>query len=123
LQDGSYTKADEDYIRDSVLNPSNKIVAGFQNIMPTFQGQITEEEMISLVEYIKSLQTTEQLEMNETNTQSEPPINKVKIQQGVDVTKPGNNTTPVPLNETSTPESGPQRNETKPTTAPGTPKK
>jgi cytochrome c oxidase subunit 2 len=122
LQDGNYVKADEEYIRDSVLNPSNKIVAGFQNIMPTFQGQINEDEMIALVEYIKSVQTTEQLEMNVTNTQSEPPVNKVKIQQGVDVTKPGNNTTPVPLSETSTPESGPQKSQPKPA-APGTPKK
>ncbi len=37
--------ADEDYIRESILNPSAKIVAGYENIMPTFQGQVSEEEI------------------------------------------------------------------------------
>src|SRR5713101_5909604 len=47
--------ADEAYIRESILNPSAKIVAGYQNIMPSFQGQVTEEDLLQLIEYIKAL--------------------------------------------------------------------
>ncbi|HTC95917.1 MAG TPA: cytochrome c oxidase subunit II [Terriglobales bacterium] len=55
LKDGSLIIADEGYIRESIVNPSTKIVAGFDNVMPTFQGQINEDDMIALVYYIKSL--------------------------------------------------------------------
>ena len=55
LSDGTFVKADEAYIRESILNPSAKIVAGFQPIMPTFQGLITEEGVLQLIEYVKSL--------------------------------------------------------------------
>jgi cytochrome c oxidase subunit 2 len=47
--------ADENYLRESILNPSAKIVAGYENIMPTFKGQVSEEEIISLIAFIKSL--------------------------------------------------------------------
>lgn len=55
LSDGHALKADEAYIRESILNPSAKVVAGFQPIMPTFQGLVTEEGVLQLIEYIKSL--------------------------------------------------------------------
>ena len=55
LSDGTMVKADEAYIRESILNPSAKIVSGYQNIMPTFEGLVTEEGVLQLVEYIKSL--------------------------------------------------------------------
>lgn len=55
LTTGQTVLADEAYIRESILNPSAKIVAGYQNIMPTFQGLVTEEELLQLIEYIKSL--------------------------------------------------------------------
>ncbi|HVN03054.1 MAG TPA: cytochrome c oxidase subunit II [Bryobacteraceae bacterium] len=55
LSDGRTIKADEGYIRESILNPSAKIVAGYQPIMPTFQGLVTEEGVLQLIEYIKSL--------------------------------------------------------------------
>jgi cytochrome c oxidase subunit 2 len=55
LKDGSNVRADESYIRESVLYPEAKIVAGYDNIMPTFKGLITEDGMLKLVEYIKSL--------------------------------------------------------------------
>jgi cytochrome c oxidase subunit 2 len=48
-------KADEGYIRESILRPAAKIVAGYQPSMPTFQGLVTEEGVLQLVEYIKSL--------------------------------------------------------------------
>jgi cytochrome c oxidase subunit 2 len=47
--------ADENYLRESILNPSAKIVAGFQPLMPTFAGQLTEEQVMQLIAYIKSL--------------------------------------------------------------------
>jgi cytochrome c oxidase subunit 2 len=55
LSDGRVVKADEAYVRESILQPSAKIVAGFQPVMPTFQGLVTEEGVLSLIEYVKSL--------------------------------------------------------------------
>jgi cytochrome c oxidase subunit 2 len=55
LATGEIVKADESYIRESIVDPSAKIVAGYQNMMPPFQGLVTEEELLKLIEYIKSL--------------------------------------------------------------------
>lgn len=55
LVGGATVKADEQYIRNSILNPTSQIVEGFPPIMPTFKGQVTEEQLNSLVAYIKSL--------------------------------------------------------------------
>ena len=55
LRDGRTVIADEDYIRESILDPGAKIVAGWENIMPTFKGQVSEEEIIELIAFIKSL--------------------------------------------------------------------
>jgi cytochrome c oxidase subunit 2 len=55
LADGRTVVADESYIRESILQPNSKIVAGFQPIMPTFQGLVSEEELLQLVAYVKSL--------------------------------------------------------------------
>ena len=55
LQDGSKVTFDESYIRESIVMPSAKIVAGFQPIMPPFQGLVSEEGLLQLVAYIKSL--------------------------------------------------------------------
>ena len=55
LVGGAVVKADENYIRNSILNPASQIVEGFQPIMPTFKGQVTEDQLNSLVAYIKSL--------------------------------------------------------------------
>jgi cytochrome c oxidase subunit 2 len=57
LADGSTVTADEAYIRESILDPKAKIVAGYQPLMPTFQGQMTEEQILNLTSYIKSLQS------------------------------------------------------------------
>jgi cytochrome c oxidase subunit 2 len=58
VQNGATVVADEAYIRESILNPRAKIVAGFQPIMPTYQGLVSEEGLLELVEYVKSLKTT-----------------------------------------------------------------
>jgi len=57
LENGKEKKliADENYLRESILNPNAKIVKGFQNIMPSYQGQLNEDEILSIIEYIKSL--------------------------------------------------------------------
>jgi len=57
LADGSTVIADDGYIRESILQPKAKIVAGYQPVMPTFQGLVTEEQILNLTAYIKSLQT------------------------------------------------------------------
>jgi cytochrome c oxidase subunit II len=52
------TTFDDAYIRESILNPQAKVVAGFQPIMPTFQGLVTEEQVLQLIAYVKSLSET-----------------------------------------------------------------
>jgi cytochrome c oxidase subunit 2 len=55
LEDGRTVIADENYIRESILSPSAKVVSGFKPIMPVFQGLVSEEQLTELVEYVKSL--------------------------------------------------------------------
>lgn len=56
LEDGATVKADENYIRESILYPAAKIVKGFPNGMTPFMGQLSEEELQGVIEFIKSLQ-------------------------------------------------------------------
>src|SRR3974390_825187 len=60
LDDGRTVIADENYIRESILIPGAKIVSGFKPIMPTFQGQVSEESLMALVAYVKSLSQSQQ---------------------------------------------------------------
>lgn len=55
LSDGSEVLADEDYLRESILNPQAKLVAGYQPIMPVFKGLINEGQLMQLIAYIKNL--------------------------------------------------------------------
>jgi len=55
LEDGRTVNADENYIRESILNPGAKVVSGFKPIMPTFQGLVSEDQLNALLAYIKSL--------------------------------------------------------------------
>lgn len=55
LTDGAKVNADENYIRESIVNSKAKIVKGFQPVMPSFQGQLNETELNALLEYIKGL--------------------------------------------------------------------
>ncbi len=58
LSGGQTVIADDAYLRESILNPNAKIVAGFEpNVMPNFKGQISEEGVIQLIAFIKSLGT------------------------------------------------------------------
>ena len=55
LADGSTAVADDNYIRESILQPNGKIVAGYQPVMPSFQGLVTEDQILAITAYIKSL--------------------------------------------------------------------
>ncbi|WP_437201407.1 cytochrome c oxidase subunit II [Planctomicrobium sp. SH664] len=59
LAGGKTIVANEQYLRDSILNPQKHIVAGFQPLMPSFQGQINESEVLALIAYMKTLKTAE----------------------------------------------------------------
>lgn len=55
LAGGGTVTADEAYVRESILTPRAKTVAGYQSIMPTFQGQVSEEQLLQLIAYVRSL--------------------------------------------------------------------
>ncbi|NYT69729.1 cytochrome c oxidase subunit II [Pusillimonas noertemannii] len=57
LADGSVVVADETYVRDSMVEPQKAIVAGYDAIMPSFKDQLDEEEIMAVIEYIRSLDT------------------------------------------------------------------
>ncbi|HUL80190.1 MAG TPA: cytochrome c oxidase subunit II [Vicinamibacteria bacterium] len=56
LASGETVVADEAYVRESIVTPSARVVAGYQPVMPTFQGQVSEDQLIALIAYIRSLQ-------------------------------------------------------------------
>ena len=60
LASGDAINVDDIYIRESILTPQQKLVAGYGPVMPTFQGLVNEEGLMSLIEYIKSLPSTGQ---------------------------------------------------------------
>lgn len=55
LQDGRTALADETYLRESIVNPDAKIVAGYQPIMPSFAGQLDEEALLKMIAFLKAL--------------------------------------------------------------------
>jgi cytochrome c oxidase subunit 2 len=59
LADGSIEIADERYIRDAILKPRKQIAAGYEPLMPSFDGKISEDELVAVVAYIKSLAVAE----------------------------------------------------------------
>jgi cytochrome c oxidase subunit II len=59
LRDGRTVLADEGYLRESILQPSVKVVAGWEPIMPTFHGQVTEEEIYELIAFLRGLRRGE----------------------------------------------------------------
>lgn len=58
LQDGGFIIADEAYIRDHILFPAKNIPAGYTNDMPSFEGHISEDDLLKLIAYIRSLSNT-----------------------------------------------------------------
>lgn len=57
LTNNQTVTADENYVRESILSPQAKVARGFAPIMPTFQGQVSEEDLIKLLAYVKSIGT------------------------------------------------------------------
>jgi cytochrome c oxidase subunit 2 len=55
LEGGAKVVADEDYLRESILDPTAKVVAGYPRLMPSFRGQLGEEQVSDLVSYVKAL--------------------------------------------------------------------
>jgi cytochrome c oxidase subunit 2 len=53
LQDGRALDADDAYLRDSILLPSRDVVAGYEDIMPSFAGQIGEEDLLAILQYLR----------------------------------------------------------------------
>ncbi len=54
LSDGTTAVVDERYVRQSILDPAQQIVAGYLNVMPTYEGQITEEDVLNLIAYLRA---------------------------------------------------------------------
>lgn len=59
MTDGSSVVADENYIRESILEPMAKVVAGYEPVMPTYQGRLKDAEITAIIEYLKSLSGNE----------------------------------------------------------------
>jgi cytochrome c oxidase subunit II len=74
LEGGKTVLADENYLRESILYPSAKVTAGYPPIMPSFKGQLTEEQVMELVAYIKSLAgaTSEKYELPAVGPATQP---------------------------------------------------
>ena len=68
LSNGQQVTADEAYLREAILNPSQHTTQGYAPIMPTYQGQISEEGVIDLVEYIKNLDSDYRVQQTTTST-------------------------------------------------------
>jgi cytochrome c oxidase subunit 2 len=60
LEGGGTVIADERYLRDSILLPRKEVVAGYAPIMPSFAGAVSEDQLLDLIAYIKSLANQEQ---------------------------------------------------------------
>src|ERR1700692_2060835 len=70
LTSGSQVQVNDAYLRDAILIPSQHVTAGYAPIMPTYQGQISEDGLIALVEYIKSLQSNYRVHQTLTTSES-----------------------------------------------------
>ncbi len=70
LTDGSQVLVNDVYLRDAILNPSQHVTSGFAPIMPTYQGQVSEDGLIDLVEYIKTLNSNYRVQQTLTTSQS-----------------------------------------------------
>jgi cytochrome c oxidase subunit 2 len=80
LEDGRTVIADENYTRESILNPTAKIVSGFKPVMPTFQGIVNEEQVNALVAYVKSLSQPPTGTAELQNQPSAPPRQPTNMQ-------------------------------------------
>lgn len=75
LESGDVVTADRNYIRTSILQSQASIVAGYEPVMPSFQGQLSEDEVIALIAYIKSLAEQGASETSDDGAEQGPPNN------------------------------------------------
>ncbi len=61
LANGDIVNADQEYVRESILNPASKTVAGYAQIMPTYKNQLTSEQVNQLIEYVRSLGSAQEV--------------------------------------------------------------
>lgn len=73
FEDGRTVMADEAYIRQSILDPNSRTVAGYPRLMPSYRGQLSDQEVSQLTDYIKSLAGTDTGELLVASTQPTPP--------------------------------------------------
>ena len=71
LANGSEVLVNDAYLRDAILNPSQHVTAGFAPIMPTYQGQISEDGLIDLVEFVKNMPTNYRVQQTLVTSQSD----------------------------------------------------
>jgi cytochrome c oxidase subunit 2 len=72
LASGGTVIADDAYLREAILNPSQHVTQGYTPIMPTYQGQISEEGVIALLEYIKNLDSDYRVQQTLNSTDMPP---------------------------------------------------
>jgi hypothetical protein len=98
VQGGVDVLADEAYIRESIVNPTAKVVMGFQPIMPAYQGQVNEEQLLQLIAYIRSLGAPQQQQGGSTMTNAgggqEEPSTTTGINPDAQRSNPLNSTAP-----------------------------
>ena len=58
LADGTFVRFDEAYIRDKILQPAKQIPAGYANDMPSFQGRVSQQDILELTAFLRSLANT-----------------------------------------------------------------
>ena len=75
LANGKAITVDEAYLRQAILNPSQHVIQGYAPIMPTYQGEVSEEGVIALVEFIKQLDSNYRIQQT-LNTTDLPPENE-----------------------------------------------
>jgi cytochrome c oxidase subunit 2 len=80
LADGRTVTADENYVRQCILDPGARRVKGFQPIMPTFQGLVSEEQVNALVAYIKSISAAKPGNGAKTSANAAPPPAPANLQ-------------------------------------------
>jgi cytochrome c oxidase subunit 2 len=98
VQGGADVVADEAYIRESIVNPTAKVVLGFQPIMPAYQGQVNEEQLLQLIAYIRSLGAPAQQQGGATTTggQTGGATTTTGIEPDAQRSNPLNSTSPRP---------------------------
>ena len=88
LANGGQVLVNDAYLRDAILNPSQHVTAGFAPIMPTYQGQISEDGLIDLVEFIKNMQSNYRVQQTQMTSESDTAAPATPAEGKSDMVKP-----------------------------------